>query len=297
MPASVFVWHDHAMRVRGLLLALFAVFAVVHVLGVLFASPLLPAAPVLAWGCLLGYAVLAGAGARWAVRWPLLAAVVVIGAATVVDWLAYSNPSAAGQTYQVFVAAPADFDLWDAELKRVAPFLLASGLLAAAVLTGSAGRRPPPGRARTVIGVGTLIALGLAAGFTALQLWALPGSLTQYGWDLAAGVAVAFAVAVVAILAARAAAACAGTARLAAAGLCLLAFTALWVLADLVAAVPRPFSYSIREPGLHVELYAVMVTINPLDTGWSTTTAALAAAQLVAVAAVTAGWLRASAAR
>jgi hypothetical protein len=108
------MWDDHAMRVRGSLLALFAGFVLVHVIGVLFASPLLPAAPVLAWGCLLGYAVLAGAEAPPAVRWPMLAGLLVIGGGTVVDWLASSNPADVGHTYQVFVAAPADFDLWDA---------------------------------------------------------------------------------------------------------------------------------------------------------------------------------------
>ena len=285
------------MRVRGLLLTLFAGFVLVHLIGMVFASPLLPVAPVLAWGCLLGYAVLAGAQAPSAVRWPLLAGLLVIGAGTVVDWLAFSGGADVVRTYEVFVAAPADFNLWEAALKRVAPLLVACGLLAGAVLAGSAGRRPPPGRTKTVIRAATLTGLVLAAGFVALQLWALPGPLTQYGWELAVGVAAALAAAIVAIVAAGAAAAYPGAARLAVAGLCLLAVSALGVLADLVAAVPRPQSFSIREPGVMVEVYAVMVTTNPLDTGWSAVEAATAAAQFVAVAAVTVGWLRASAAR
>ncbi|MEV4754649.1 hypothetical protein AB0J86_05995 [Micromonospora sp. NPDC049559] len=182
------------MRMRRSLLAGFAVLSIVHGAGVLFGSPLLPSAAVLAWAVLLGYALLPapapapaadavrpapGDGARPApadgarpaapagrIRLALLAGPLAFGALALLDVLAPGDPwtGTEGASFQYLSIEEVAASWFDRYVREAVALLVGYGALAYAVLAA-----PARGSARRAA-VGAAIGGGGALGYLLLDL-------------------------------------------------------------------------------------------------------------------------------
>ncbi|MBB4957832.1 hypothetical protein [Micromonospora polyrhachis] len=168
------------MLIRRCLLAASGGFTVIHVTGLLFNAPILPYAEVLAWGALVGYAVLAGRTAPARVRLALLGGLSALGAIALVGYL---QPAEADQGPTRFLStADRNASAWFsysplADASVPGPFesmglrpwqflLMVAGYaaLSVAVLAAPARRSPRAARIGALVGAGLLLVhVGLMA--------------------------------------------------------------------------------------------------------------------------------------
>jgi hypothetical protein len=281
---------------RWLLLA-FAGFAAVHVVGVLFHSPLLPSSGMLAWTALGAYAVLAGRNAPRAVQLALTTGLLTLGVMAGVDLWARSETTTGAQFLFYGQAPQRDlFAALESGLQEIAPFLLGYGCLTVAVFAlARARRRSRTGRIVAVTGV------TCAIGYAALQLWSRadgPREWLLYSVALLAPVAVAIA----AFLAAGPAAGsptggAAGTAvapvgrRVVSVGMVLIGLAAMSLFDDVLS---RMWSWPLEDFSMDADqaiAISVAVSATGSDWGMAGDQAITAALQVAGAAAVTVGCL------
>lgn len=137
----------------------FAVFVIVHLVGDLYGTPLLPSASLFAWAALCGYVLATGRDAPRLTRVALLAGLLVFAG------LAAAEAAAAPEAgFQALSARQRTLDLaaaWSQGLREIAPWLVGCACLTAAALT--VGTRPPGGAGRIVAIGSVTVAVGAAA--------------------------------------------------------------------------------------------------------------------------------------
>jgi hypothetical protein len=313
------------VRVRRWFLAGFGLLSIVYAVGLLFGSPLLPSAAVLAWAALFGYAVLAGRAAPGRVRNILLVGLLALGAVALLDLLGTGSgsgplpggplpggplpggPLPGGQFavgvsgYTQFLSPAKASDVYRSYSPRIGEtplLLLGYGCLAFAVLAR------PARRSRRAAVLGAIVGGGCAFGYLVIELWsrsagsrwgAGPGDLVR---SLPAMEALGLAVGTFAL--AGAAVARRGGA-LPAFGSVLIALTTLdgldrqlsWV-AIAPARSPETFGTSTLGGNLGdpISSVSVAVAVAP-GSALSVAGVVIALAQLAGAAAVTVGYLRA----
>lgn len=242
------------MGARGWLLLAFALLATVFGVGVLFGTPLLPSAGLLAWVALCGYVLVAGHDAAVAVRILLGAGLLTFAGLEVID---YQVPL--DQTASLVAALRG-------ALREIGPLLIGYACLTVAgFAVARAGRLT---RAGWIIAVGGAVC---AVGYAVLELWShADGEGEWLGYPiilvLPAGLAVAAFVA-----AGRAAArkvACAGLILVGFAAMALydqgLANMALWRPVEADAFLEPGYMVSLARPGDPVSTREALSSVLPL---------------------------------
>ncbi|HYN94235.1 MAG TPA: hypothetical protein VES42_10350 [Pilimelia sp.] len=281
------------MRLRGVLLGVFAVCAVVYAGGVLLADRVLLAAPLqradtAAWAALTAYVLVAGRSVRAAVRWSLVAGLLALGAGTLVaagaqtvevSRFSYGPPArSAALLVQVIDGGVAY------SLRFSVPLLVACCCLAVGAARLPGRRRRGTARAGVVAGL-VLTLLAAVPALDGVAPYPAENPVALWAAVLAPAVTAVLALACAAVLAGRDL-----PAWLAAAGLGLVGVVALLGLDQTLSTMALHFP---RSDGEAVAFAAVGPSAGPTGLPMNAEGSLVAAMLLTGVALAVVGLLRA----